>query len=221
MSKKLIPAAILCLVFSSCKHQSYEIPVAERKGDPSLCFERDILPIFVSECAKSGCHDAAEAEKGYRLDSYEHIVKKGIAPGNPIGSTIYRSLLGYTEKRMPEDAPPLSNEKIELVRRWIAGGAIEDKNCTSPCDSNNYTYSTGVQPLLRKYCYGCHTGSNPGRGLILATYDNVKYAVEQKSLIESINHKAGYQPMPNTSLKLSVCEIRQIERWVTAGMMND
>ena len=33
--------------------------------DTSLCFERDILPIFISNCAKSGCHDASSHQEGF------------------------------------------------------------------------------------------------------------------------------------------------------------
>src|SRR5690349_8075119 len=45
-------------------------------GDTALCFERDILPIFQSNCAKSGCHDAASAQDGYVFTSYQTITAK-------------------------------------------------------------------------------------------------------------------------------------------------
>src|ERR1043165_3349153 len=64
--------------------------------DTSLCFERDILPIFLSNCAKSGCHDAASHEEGYILDSYNNIMNTGdddgIVPFDAYESEIYEAI---------------------------------------------------------------------------------------------------------------------------------
>ena len=56
----------------SCQH--------EQMGDPNaaICFERDILPIFNSKCAMSGCHDAGTAAEGYDLSNYKKIISDGI-----------------------------------------------------------------------------------------------------------------------------------------------
>jgi len=211
----------ICLLAASCKHDSYVVPVENRTGDPTLCFERDILPIFISECAKSGCHDAEEHEKGYVLDSYDNIMKKGIAPGNAIGSKIYLSLVGYTEERMPEDAPPLSQAKTDLIKRWIDAGALRDSNCYTPCDSNNFAYSSAIQPLVEKYCTGCHSGATPQGNLSLTSYDAVKSAVLSKNLVKCIKYEPGFSGMPKGGLKLSDCQVRQVEKWVAANMPNN
>ncbi|MCB0697308.1 MAG: hypothetical protein KDC07_08085, partial [Chitinophagaceae bacterium] len=161
ISRLLAGFVIICVIAVSCQHDPYVVPVQDRTGVPGLCFDRDILPIFISECAKSGCHDAAGHAEGYVLDSYENIVKKGIAPGNAIGSKIYKSIVGLTEERMPQDAPALSTEKTDLIKKWINAGALKDSSCTSPCDSNNFTYAAAIEPLMQKYCTGCHSGTTP------------------------------------------------------------
>lgn len=209
--------ALTISLFFSCRHEAYVVPISDRTGDPSLCFDRDILPIFLSQCAISGCHDAAEHEKGYILDSYENIMKKGIAPGNAIGSRIYQSIIGYTEELMPEDAPPLSASQIGLIERWINAGALKDSTCYTPCDSNNITFNAGIKPLMEQYCVGCHSGNNPQGGLMLNNYTAVKDAALNRNLVHSINYDPGYKPMPQ-GLKLSACQIRQIEKWVAGGM---
>lgn len=223
MYRIMFPLALLIVLIVpvSCQHKAYVVPVAQRTGDPTLCFDSDILPIFISQCAKAGCHDAGEHEKGYVLDSYDNIIKKGIAPGNAIGSKIYQSVMGYTEKRMPEDAPPLSAEQITLIKRWIDAGAIKDANCSLPCDSNNFAYSTGVKPLMEKYCTGCHSGSSPQGNLSLNSYDAVKNAVLNKNLVKCVNYETGYNAMPKGGLHLSTCQVRQIEKWVAANMPNN
>lgn len=223
MTKYILLAtlAVLLTYNTACQHQPYVLPVSQRTGDPSLCFERDIQPIFVSQCAKSGCHDAITHKKGYTLDNYDNIVKKGIVPGNAAASKIYMSVTGSTEEMMPADAAPLSDNQVALLKKWIDGGAIKDNNCSLPCDSNSYAYNSAIQPLLNQYCTGCHSGANPQGNLLLVSYGNVKYAVESKNLIKCINYIDGYSGMPKGGLHLSQCEIRQIEKWVDAGMPNN
>ena len=64
------------IFMNSCVHQPYVLPVNMRTGDASICFERDVLPIFQSNCAKSGCHDAGAHKGGYALDNHADVGKK-------------------------------------------------------------------------------------------------------------------------------------------------
>ena len=52
--------------------------------DPdTIYFQNTILPLFISNCAKSGCHDATTAQKDIILDSYINVMNSGeITPGN-------------------------------------------------------------------------------------------------------------------------------------------
>ncbi|MBS1779919.1 MAG: hypothetical protein JST70_11380 [Bacteroidetes bacterium] len=220
MTKRFFLACSILIagIFAACTHKPYVNP--NPTGDASLCFERDILPIFVSECAKSGCHDAQRHEEGYMLDSYEHIVRKGIVVGNAAASKIYQSITGTAEEKMPRDAAALSSDKIALIKEWIDAGAVKDSNCAGICDSNNFAYNSGVKPLVEKYCTGCHSGSAPQGSVTLTSYNAVKDAVLNKSLIQCINYTPGYNGMPQ-GLHLSNCEVRQIEKWVDAGMPNN
>jgi hypothetical protein len=217
----LLILAYTVTITISCKHQPYVLPLSERKGDPTLCFERDILPIFVSQCASGGCHDAGSHKKGYILDSYDNIIAKGIVPGNYAASKIYMSVTGTTEEMMPEDAAPLSSEQIALIKRWINAGALKDSACGSPCDSNNYTYSNGIQPLMSKYCIGCHGSSSPQGILVLLSYSQVKDAVQNRNLMKCVKYETGYSGMPKGGLHLSQCQIRQLEKWIDSGMQNN
>jgi hypothetical protein len=223
MTKVFFSIAIstLILVSISCVHKPYVVPISERKGDPTLCFDRDILPIFVSQCAKSGCHDARTHKKGYNLDSYDNIIAKGIVPGNYAASRIYMSVTGTTEEMMPEDAAPLSSDQIAIIKKWIIAGALKDSACSNACDSNNYAFYSGVKPLIGQYCTGCHSGSSPQGNLLLNTYEEVKAAVQNRNLIKCVKYENGYSGMPKGGLHLSNCQIRQIEKWVDAGMLNN
>jgi len=226
--RKKSPVIVLTMLTAimatnSCVHQPYVMPEDQRTGDPDICFERDILPIFQSNCAKSGCHDAASHEEGYVLDNYANIVKKGIYPGNPAASDIYQSITTATgEDFMPRDAPALSAASVSLIKRWILGGAIDGGTAcsTNTCDTNNYTYSGAIAPLMQSHCVGCHSAASVPGGA-LNNYSSVKNAAVNGNLIGDISHEAGYNPMPKGGTKLSDCQITQVKKWVAAGALNN
>ncbi len=74
---------------------------------------------------------------------------------------------------------------------------------------------------MNKYCTGCHSGTAPQGNLVLTSYNAVKDAVQNKNLVKCINYIPGYVAMPQGGLKLTDCEIRQVEKWVDAGMQNN
>jgi len=210
--------------FYSCTHAPYVLPVGMRTGDPNMCFETDILPIFVSNCTKSGCHDAATHQSGYTLDSYEHIMKKGIVPGNSAASKIFESVAmnTFSVSHMPVGGgADISANDIALLREWIQTGAIEDSgSCGLACDSSNFTYSGAIEPLIQTYCVGCHNSPSSAGGM-LTTYALVENAAVNGKLMGNITHASGYNAMPPTGISLSDCQVAQFRKWVAAGAPND
>ncbi|MBK7406794.1 MAG: hypothetical protein IPJ40_01195 [Saprospirales bacterium] len=128
-----------------------------------VCFERDVLPVFVSNCTQSGCHNSIEKKEGYDLSSYESIIKRGIIPGNYKGSTIYQSIAtSFGENSMPP--PPhnrLSSEQVTNIALWIDQGAHNTVCTATACDTTNISFTTDILPILGAYCNGCHSGSAP------------------------------------------------------------
>lgn len=227
-SKIYIVFLLLIAVIASwsCRHKSFATPLVsnnqpQSSGDTDVCFDKDILPIFTSKCAMSGCHGMGSSEGDYVLDNYTNIISKGINPGNASASKIYKVLLYEPEDRMPRNAPPLSDAEKLLIKRWIDAGAKQDTNCSAPCDSNNFTFNNAVKPLINKYCIGCHSGTALSGNVVLLTYTDVKNAVLNRNLLNSIRYEPGYSGMPKGGVHLSACEIRQIEKWVEANMPNN
>ncbi len=206
----------------SCTHQPYVMPESQRTNDPNICFERDVLPIFISNCAKSGCHDAASHESGYVLDNYAHIMKKGIVPGNSAASKIWLSVtLSNTEGgKMPQNGPALNGVQLDVIKRWIVTGAVDSGACTDNCDSNNITYSGGIAPMMQLYCVGCHNSASASGGS-LADYNSVMTAAVTGRLIGDVADSAGYNHMPKGGSSLSACQVTQIRKWVAAGAPNN
>jgi hypothetical protein len=66
--------------------------------DPAVVyFEKDVLPILTSNCAYSGCHNAASAKDGIVLDNYANVIRTGkIKVGTQIKVNFMKSLLKLT-----------------------------------------------------------------------------------------------------------------------------
>ena len=116
-----IALASLLLAFnSSCRHDD------DISQLPDVCFQTEILPIFKSNCALSGCHGGGG--HGPSLSSYAGIME-GVTPGKPEKSRVYRVLSNVwsVESMMPPDRP-LSEENRSKIRVWIEQGA-KDTTC--------------------------------------------------------------------------------------------
>jgi hypothetical protein len=91
------------------------------------------------------------------------------------------------------------------------------------CDTTQVTYSITITQILKDYkCRDCHS-SPPSNGapFSLVTYADVKAAADSKRLEGAINHANGYAPMPKDGIKMSPCEINQVEKWIADGAQNN
>lgn len=189
-----------------------------------VCFETEVLPIFKSSCAKSGCHDPQSKQEGYVLDSYANIMKKGIKPFNPNNSKIYEAITENDDDddRMPlPPNPRLSAAQIAIIKKWINEGAINTTNCGNACDSTVFSYSQGVRTILETNCYGCHNNATANAGINLTTHAGARSAALSGRLLGAITHANGFKPMPMGSNKLDDCNIAKVRQWVIAGAPNN
>ena len=75
--------------------------------------------------------------------------------------------------------------------------------------------------MLDTKCVGCHNPASLGGNIDLSTYNAIKTAALNGKLYGSVAHLSGYSPMPKNSAKLSDCEITQVQKWITAGSLNN
>lgn len=189
-------------------------------------FELEILPILVSNCAFSGCHDAASAQDGVILDSYANVITTAdVEPFDLQDSEIYEVLVeNDEEKRMPPiPTPPLAQDKIQLIAKWILQGA-ENLECdpdADGCETENISYSADIVPLLDTHCIGCHSGNPPLGGYDLSQHDGVKLVVDNGKMLDAIRWEPGTSNMPQGGEKLSDCAIDKIKSWIEAGALNN
>lgn len=223
----------IMLGFTACKHyppgldgispNGTTTPVDTNSGTQNLIpcdadtvyFNNTILPLFVSNCAKAGCHDAITHDEGLVLNSYSGIMGSGeISPGNPNQGDIMEVIKEtHANKVMPP--PPnsaLTTQQINQLSNWISQGA-KNNYCNS-CDTTNVTYATKIKPLLDLKCKGCHNASLSSGGVNLSTYAAAVGVAQAGTLLGSVKHQAPYKSMPQGGQKLPTCEIDMISIWI-------
>ena len=207
---------LLCFTSVTCTREYVE----DLRG---VCFDRDVLPIFQSNCTQSGCHNSQDREEGYDLTSYENIVSHGIAPGDYKGSKIYQALVNIGEARMPQSPyNRLTDAQITTIALWIKEGA-QHTTCSDStnCNTSDAKFSTAVSPILQTYCNGCHGGSSPLGNVDYNTYAGVKATVGNGKRMGSIRDQSGDSAMPRDAASLSDCKISIIQAWIDAGALNN
>lgn len=190
-------------------------PVVKCSPD-SVYFENEILPIMISNCAKSGCHDPQTAEDDVILNNYQNIIQTGeIVPGYPGSSKLYEKIVQTEdEDRMPPPpSPPLTTQQIQAIATWISQGAKNNRCDSVSCDTNNVTWSGSLRGIVDITCKGCHNPSLPGGGFDLSTYEGLKNAAASGKLMPAISHQSAF-PMPKGGAKLADCQIRMFGIWI-------
>jgi hypothetical protein len=140
--RPILILALLLLLPTACG--KLETPTTPGDGgdpiDPTATFTRVESEVFTPSCTFVGCHDPIGHQSGQVLiagTAYGQIVGVPsaempsllrVSPGDPDNSYLYRKITGagITQDRMPLGLPPLTDEKIRLVRDWIRRGAPND-----------------------------------------------------------------------------------------------
>lgn len=227
MKKRFWAATILpgLIIAASCRHE-LPVPATNNPGnttnngtDTGICFERDIQPLFVTYCTRSGCHNDVDQAGGYVFTNYESIILNGIVPGNAMASLVYKDIANGSMPWFPN--PQLSTAQKALIAKWINEGAHNGTNCTPQCDNDDTGFSKSVQPLINTYCIGCHNNNYAGGSIRLDGYTYIRAVAQSGSLLGTIRQNPGYIAMPEYGKKLSACEATIIENWINAGALNN
>gem|GEM_PF-3507264 len=106
---------LLLILATGCVHEPFVPiqPVAIPDDCPGITptFKRDIQPIFLSSCAKSGCHDGNNMPLDFSVyNNIKHYLDD---------SAIYYSVV--INHTMPQDKP-LDSTQFSLVKCWLKSG---------------------------------------------------------------------------------------------------
>lgn len=93
-----------------------------------VSFHREVLPILRTNCI--ACHKPGKSKGGLDLTTHAALFQGGddgqvIKSGDPAASRLIETICG-DEPEMPKESEPLLPREIDLMKRWVAQGAIED-----------------------------------------------------------------------------------------------
>ena len=99
-------------------------------GADKITFDDHAFPVFEQSCLN--CHNPDKAKGGLDLSTFNSAIKGGsggkiVEPGDP-GSKLIAVVMQTSEPRMPPEGDKLSNDKIDLLRKWVDGGLLENKS---------------------------------------------------------------------------------------------
>jgi len=192
--------------------------------DPdTVYFQNQVLPLILSSCATTDCHDRLTEEQEVLLVDYASIIRYGeIRPGDPNDSELFEKITeNDSEDRMPPSPKdPLTSEQINIIRTWIEQGA-KNNFCNEDCDTTNVTFSGTIWPLIQTNCLGCHSGNPPSGDIFLTDYASIVVVANSGQLYGAVSHSPGYEPMPKNAAQLSDCKVNQIRIWIENGKPND
>lgn len=96
--------------------------------DAKVTYEDHVKPILREHCFT--CHNRDNAKSDLALDSYAGIMKGGasgevVLPTDPDSSRLYMLVSHQEEPKMPPMQDKLAQAKLDAIKAWIVGGALE------------------------------------------------------------------------------------------------
>ncbi|HKI17993.1 MAG TPA: c-type cytochrome domain-containing protein, partial [Isosphaeraceae bacterium] len=96
-----------------------------------LSFRHQVAPILVKKCL--GCHHERKASGGLSMATFASLRRGGkmagetiLEPGDPDDSALIESVREGAAPRMPYKLPPLTQDEIATLSRWVKEGAEFD-----------------------------------------------------------------------------------------------
>jgi mono/diheme cytochrome c family protein len=93
-----------------------------------VTYEDHVLPLFQQACLN--CHNPDKTKGGLDLSSFTGTIKgssggKIVEPGDP-NSALITVVMQTAEPKMPPEGEKLPNDQIQILKRWIETGLLEN-----------------------------------------------------------------------------------------------
>jgi uncharacterized protein DUF1553/uncharacterized protein DUF1549/cytochrome c len=192
-------------------------------------FSKDIAPVLEQSCGQ--CHISSSMGK-LRLDSPAAVLRGGasgpaIVPGHSDDSLLVKRILGTSGgPRMPMGGQPLTQDKIDLIRKWIDTAHFETGGTTEAA-AQSPVFAEKIRPILAQRCYSCHGPALQQNGLRLDSLASIRKGSDYGPII--VPHKADQSriirrleaqerpQMPYGGPPLTRAQIGTIRQWIDAG----
>jgi hypothetical protein len=94
-----------------------------------ITYDQNVSAVFRSRCGS--CHNPDKQKGGLNLDNFGAAMRGGssgkvIEAGDADNSALYLQISHREEPKMPPNSPKIPDAEIDLIRKWIDGGALEN-----------------------------------------------------------------------------------------------
>jgi hypothetical protein len=108
---------------------AFSVGLAADAPKAKITYQEHVSTIFRSRCGS--CHNPDKQKGGLNLDNFGSAMQGGgsgkvIEPGDPDSSTLVLVISHKEEPKMPPNSPKIPDAEIDLIRKWIEGGALEN-----------------------------------------------------------------------------------------------
>ena len=121
-------------------------------AEDKITFDDHVKPVFQKRCAS--CHNGGRQSGGLDVTNFTNLMQGGssgtsIEPGDASGSYLFQLVTHEESPEMPPDGNKIPENEIEVLRRWIDLGALENKGSKAREKKNNVltmSAAIGVRP---------------------------------------------------------------------------
>ena len=119
---------LAAFVLASTAYADQPLASSDQK---TVSYYHDVRPLFQARC--QGCHQPAKPGGQFVMTAFDHLLSGGeselpaIVPENPDESNLLELITpvdGAAE--MPKEGDPLDERQVNMIRQWIAEGAVND-----------------------------------------------------------------------------------------------
>lgn len=127
------------------------LPLAGVAQD-KVTFDDHAKPILKQRCAS--CHNPNKKSGGLDVTNYTNLMQGGgsgssIEPGDTSESYLYLLVTHEEEPVMPPSGTKIPDAEIQLLAKWISGGALETKSSVARITKPKFDMSAGANPNAR------------------------------------------------------------------------
>lgn len=103
---------------------------SDKQEAPKVTYDDDVKPLLRQKCF--GCHNPDRKSGDLDLTNFTNLMIGGgsgkvVEAGDASSSYLYQLITHEEEPYMPPESPKISDDMIEIVRKWIDGGLLENQ----------------------------------------------------------------------------------------------
>jgi WD40 repeat protein len=128
---RMMSRSFLLLVLPFAALDAARAAEAKPASGEKISYYKQVRPIFQANC--QGCHQPAKDRGGYVMTAFDKLLAGGesgdpaVVAAKPDDSHLIEQITPKDGKaKMPEGRPPLDCGDIDLIRRWVSEGALDD-----------------------------------------------------------------------------------------------